>query len=380
MHTIKLLLAICLALLGFAQAQVKLERLATGLLNPRGVVVLSPDELIVVEAGSGNQARQDGKISRFSDHNQDGDFDDAGERKVLLESLPSYNGLYTFGTGHDEVGGASDIIWANNQLYFTFDNPKTSYLADGLENDIRVQALSLDGKLGKTLVRRSVTLNSLSYNPENQTFYVVESGSNSLLKAKAGETFEYLTLFLPLAHGQQAVPAAVALDPTNGDVLVALFSGQVFNGSDFDSYFPGDSKVVRIDAVTGEQRDEITGLTTAVDLVLDEQGNIFVLELTSGEPLEKLEADFPLYDLQVLPLPGGYPRQSGRLSLYKKGEKEPVVLLENLDAPSNLSYAQGAIYISTGQGTPGRYVMTEAAETFQIEGEILRLTGLETTK
>ena len=38
---------------------------------------------------------------------------------------------------------------------------------------------------------------------------------------------------------------------------------------------PGDSKIVRIDPVTGEQADVITGLTTAVDLAVGENGNIF---------------------------------------------------------------------------------------------------------
>lgn len=357
-----------------AEAQISLERLATGLLNPRGVVVLSPHDLIVVEAGSGDVTKADGRISRFLDVNRDGDFDDEGERIILRGNLPSYNGLYAFGTGHDEVGGAGDALQVNDGLVFTMDTPRAGYLADGSESDIYIQELALDGEQGEVLLKRGVTLNSLSYDPNSHMFYVVESGNNSVTQFRKGEAFSYLTSFLPLEHGQQAVPAGITLEPSTGDVLVALFSGQVYDGNSFYSYQPGDSKVVRVTTATGEQRDEITGLTTAVDVAVDEAGTIFVLEFTHGQALEKLSANFLVADPDSPPLPGGYPRQRGRLTMFPKGG-EAVLLLEHVDAPTNLTYAHNALYISTGQGTPGRPVLTPEGNMMVITGELYRVTN-----
>ena len=67
-----------------------------------------------------------------------------------------------------------------------------------------------------------------------------------------------------------------------GDILVALFSGvaQASDGS-FIPFVPGDAKVVRVDPRTGRVSDEITGLTTVVDVAVDNVGNIFVVELAT---------------------------------------------------------------------------------------------------
>src|SRR5262249_40491694 len=54
---------------------------ATGLLNPRGIERLAESELLVAEAGTGDpESERSGSLSRLTDVNGDGDFDDAGER------------------------------------------------------------------------------------------------------------------------------------------------------------------------------------------------------------------------------------------------------------------------------------------------------------
>ncbi len=371
----KYLLLISFIALSLARAQLELVRVATNLANPRGVVILSDYELFVVEAGYGDITQASGRISHFIDLNKDGDFDDPNEIMPILKDVPSYNGLTMFGTGHDEVGGLSDLLLVDGKLIFSKDNPRAAYLADGTSNDIRIQELSFEGRLGKTLLQRDFTLNSLTYDPKSKTFYVVESGNNALSRFKAGEPFDYLATFLPLASGQQAVPAAVTLEPTSGDLLVALFSGQVYNGDAFDSYKPNEAKIVRVNPVTLEQSDELTGLSTVVDLTLSEEGFLFFLELSSGEPLEKLDRDFDLYDPNALPLAGGYPRKTGRLSMYDLKTRVTTVLLEGLDAPTNITYFEGSLYISTGQGTPKRRVSAPDGTVFPIVGELYKVTG-----
>lgn len=63
-------------------------------------------------------------------------------------------------------------------------------------------------------------------------------------------------------------------------------------------------------------------------------------------------------------------RNSGRLSVLVAESQQIQTLLENLDLPTNLSLADQQIFISTGQGTPGRKVWSEQG-IFPIEGKIL---------
>ncbi len=376
MFSLRILIVVSFLGLGLGQAQLEFVRVATNLANPRGVVVLSDYELYVVEAGHGDVSEGTGRISHFIDLNKDGDFDDPEEMNALLNKIPSYNGLTMFGTGHDEVGGLSDLLLLDEQLIFSKDNPQAAYLADGSNNDIGLQELSLEGRLGRTLLRRDFTLNSFTYDPKSKFFYVVESGNNALSRFKLGEPFEYVAAFLPLVSAQQAVPAGVALEPTSGDLFVALFSGQVYNGDLFESYKENEAKIVRVNPETLEQTDELTDLTTVVDLVATKEGILYFLELSTGEPLARLARDFELSDPNALPLAGGYPRKSGRLSMYDLKTKKTTILLEGLDAPTNLSYFEGSLYISTGQGTPNRLVTAPDGSVFPIVGELYKVTGL----
>lgn len=74
-----------------------------------------------------------------------------------------------FGTGHDEVGGLSDFLLLDGKLILSKDNPRAAYFADGKSNNIRIQELSFESRLGKTLLQRDFTLNSLTYNPKSKT-------------------------------------------------------------------------------------------------------------------------------------------------------------------------------------------------------------------
>jgi hypothetical protein len=91
-----------------------------------------------------------------------------------------------------------------------------------------------------------------------------------------------------------------------------------------------------------------------VDVATDESGNIFVVELTTWWATPVLTYSFDLYDPSGPPDPGGYARFTGQVTMYPVDGGEPIILADRLDAPTNITYHDGSLYVSVGQGTPGR--------------------------
>jgi hypothetical protein len=63
------------------------------------------------------------------------------------------------------------------------------------------------------------------------------------------------------------------------------------------------------------------------------------------------------------------------VTLYPSDGGDPVVLVSGLDSPTNITYHDGALYVSVGQGTPGRPIDGPAGLT-RIVGEIYRITNV----
>ncbi len=361
-------------------SEISVERVATGLENPRGIAVLSGGRLVVVEAGNGidtdDTSNETGRVSVFEDLNQDGDYADADEIVPMITQIPSYNTLTAFGTGHDEVGGMGDVVVLDDdRMYFTRDDPTEGYTADGTSPGVNVVEVSPEFRFERNLIVRNATLNALGYDERTGLFYVAESGANRLVEVTTDGDARVVAEFPALGEGQQAVPSGLSIDPTTGDVLVALFSGQVGNYfGNVLSFMPGSAKIVRVNPTTGAQTDEITGLTTSVDVAVDERGNVFVVELTSVWPAARMSRDFDLFDPDAPPDPGGYPRFSGSVTMYPAGGGASFVLASGLDAPTNITYFNDALYISVGQGTPGRPIIGPDGPT-RIVGEIYRITN-----
>ncbi len=364
-----------------AEREPEVTRIATGLENPRGVAVMPDGRLVVVEAGNGidtdESSLESGRVSFFEDLNGDGDYDDPGEIQPIFTQIPSYNTLTAFGTGHDEVGGTGDIVLLDDgRMFITRDDPSIGYAADGGPRGINVVEVSPEHELVGNLIARTATLNALAFDPEAEIFYVVESGANRVIAVTMDGTVRNLAAFSTLPSGQQAVPSGIALDPTTGELLVVLFSGQIGDESEgVLSFIPGESKIVRVDSVTGTQVDAITDLTTAVDVAVDERGNVFVVALTSGQPPPPMSREFDLFDPDAEPNPGGYDRFAGSVTLYPVDGGDPVVVVDGLDSPTNITYYDGVLYVSLGQGTPGRPIDGPAGQT-RIVGEIYRITNV----
>ncbi|MFQ5923027.1 MAG: SMP-30/gluconolactonase/LRE family protein [Anaerolineales bacterium] len=348
------------------------EIILTALDNPRGIAVGPAGELFVSEAGTGFDAvdptEMTGKFTVFMDRNGDGDFDDEGEADRWFSHLPTYNALQFFGTRRDEVSGPSDVL--------IHDDGRVFLSVDGGLDKIGLFEISPEARMGRNLSSRS-NMNSIAFTSDQESVYAVESTLNQLVEITLQGELREIVAFTPLDSGQQAVPAGVAVDPSTGEVLVALFSGVALDKQtgEIIPFVPGDAKVVRVNPDSGQVIDEITGLTAAVDVAVDSEGMIFVVEMASGyaDLLPKL---FDLFDAGAPPLHGGYLRFSGRVTSYPADGGSPTVILEGIDMPTNITVGpQCELYVSTGQGTPGRPIPGSDGPT-RIVGQVLRVTNL----
>lgn len=381
-RTAALTLLLCVALIpgsgAIAQPPVSVVTVASGLLNPRGVAVMPDGRLLVAEAGDASTRRETaGRLSVFADLNDDGDYDDADERTVVMCCVRGYNTLTHFGTGQDEVGGLGDVVLLDDgRVIYTQDDPLGAYLPDGATRGLSVYSLSPEPEWRRLEVTHlRATTNALVFDSEAGLLYIAESGLNRVSALSLDGVIDPIIELNALDRGQQPVPAGLALDPRTGDLLVALFSGQIrdYYGTVI-AYMPEHARIVRLNPATGDLRDEITGLTTAVDVAIDEAGNLYVAELATGWPAAVMPREFPLFDPAAPPDSGGYPRFSGRVTMYPADGGAPLRLAEGLDAPTNLTYHDGALYVSVGQGTPGRPIMGPDGLT-RITGSLLRITG-----
>ncbi len=357
---------------GTAAGTPEIEVILTGLENPRGLALGPNGELFVTEAGTGRHSADpssgDGKLTRFVDINGDGDFNDEGEAERWFSHLPSYNALKVYGTGRDEVGGPVDLLLhRDGRIFLSVD--------DGGFREMALHEISPAKSVGRSLAGRN-NMNGIIFNLSQDKIFAVESGFNTLVEIPLeGELREIVALPL-LDSGQQAVPAGLTLDPQTGDVLVALFSGRVEDDEtgEIIPFVDGESKIIRVDTKSGQLVDEITGLTTAVDVVMDEAGNIIVVELAATST-DLLPSSFDLFDPDLSVVHGGYLRFSGRVTLFPSKGGPPRVLATGLDAPTNVTLGpDGSLYISTGQGTPGRLIPGPDGPTMII-GEVIRITN-----
>ncbi|MEL6308837.1 MAG: SMP-30/gluconolactonase/LRE family protein, partial [Chloroflexota bacterium] len=306
-----------------------IEVVASGLNSPRGVA-FTDDSMLVIEAGSGFSEQAvpggDGRLLELRDINSNGSYDDAGERQVIIDDQPSYNSHVLLRTFNDETYGLGDVVvLPDGRVFFTKDNPYFEAGPEGTEafyGDTGIFEVDMVTDTATRFIQRASTVNGMVYDAEREQFYAVESGRNQVIivpidweedpDSPAIGDPPVLAPMPILANNQQPVPAGIALDPTTGDVLVALFSGFLLDyyGQRM-TYMPGDARVMRVNVDTGEVSEEISNLTTAVDVAVDNAGNLFVVEMTTDWPLAPMPLTYDLSDDDAGMDPGGYARYTG---------------------------------------------------------------------
>jgi hypothetical protein len=335
------------------------QRVASGLLNPRGMHRLADGSLLVSLAGSGDPENlRSGGLARLHDDNHDGDFDDAGERTTLLADQPSHNILEI--VRRDEVFGMAGIAEGAGEVLVAladFGGPSTIFRVHG-------DAVEPWGS-----TRGNV--NDLTYDERRHAWMAVASSTDEVLQLIPGGRSERVVKIPPLASGQDAVPAYLQYDPQSGDVLVSLFSGspEGEEGGQGVEIVPRSASIVRVLPETHRVEPVVVGLTVPTDLDIAEDGSIYVLEFCDSflEPVTSRQA------MLTSAIHGGFRRFSGRLLRVDRKQQQVTVVATGLDAPTNLTRVGKALYVAEGMGTPGRLIPGPEGKPVELTGFIERI-------
>jgi len=338
------------------------ERVASKLANPRGLFMRTDGSLLVSIAGTGDPATpMTGGIVRLRDENRDGDMDDEGERTWILEQQQSRN-LFdlvrrdeVFGMAGMSQGGQSgnDLLVA---LAF-FGGPSKIF--------------RIDGESASPWGETHGNVNDLDYDARRNAWVGVASTTDELIELLPGGKSQRIAKFAPLESGQDAVPSNVHFDAKTGDVLVSLFSGspEGEEGGEGVELIPRAASIVSVHAETHDYKPVVTGLTVPTDLEIGPDGSIYVLEFCDAflEPVSTREQMFGGT------LHGGFRRFSGRLLRVDRATRAVTVVAQGLDAPTNLTLANGYLYVAEGMGTPGRTIPGPDGKPVELHGYIERI-------
>jgi hypothetical protein len=360
----------------------------SGLNNPRGLAFGTDGALFVAEAGLG------GPTTNPSIPGGEGDpvFYGAtssvsrllnGTQQRVLTGLPSL--------APDGGGGATglhDIVFdSGGQAYGVIGlggNPSlradlTTAGAPGA-NFAQLVRLTVDGSNAAPVNVADLGAYEAANNPDGTTpdtnpytlitrpggsFAVVDAGANALLNVTNAGVISTLATFEPgdnpLFPGlggptYQAVPTTVAADPDGG-----FFVGQL-TGFPFPQ---GEAKIFHVPSGGGTPTEFAEGFTNIIDMIVGDDGNLYVLQLTSNGLAS-----------QTGPGPGQLIRVDGQTGA------KTVLLSDPLFFPGGITQgADGAFYVSNFGVAPGggqvlRIVSTSAPEpgTFGL----LALAGLPT--
>ncbi len=322
------------------RAIAKRRIVATHLQNPRGMHH-EGNTLLVSEAGNGDPASApSGGLIQLIDANADGDYLDQGERRTLLTGQPSRN-IFDV-VRRDEVFGMAGMDAGDGVVMVAlafFGGPSTLFTVKG-------DAVEPWG-------RTHGNINDVAYDPGRKLWYGASSTTDEIVQLLPGNGSQRVLKLPTLASGQDAVPGYLLHDPVTGDLLVSLFSGspEGEEGGAGTELVPRSAAIVRVSPDAKSWAPVITGLTVPTDLVVGEDGSIYVLEFCDAflDPIATREA-------MTQTGHGGFRRFSGRLLRIDRKSGAVEVLAEGLDAPTNLARAPGGLYVAEGMGTPGRLI------------------------
>lgn len=328
------------------------HKVAENLENPRGLLLIDDQTLMVALAGQG-QERDKGtsSIALLRDATGDGVFE---TRNEILGNRPSKNIIEL--VRRDEVFGMADIATGNNTVLATaafFGGPSQIFeVSDGTAS------------LWSTV---KGNINDITYSEQSHSWIAVSSSSEQLLRVGPDGFVKEILKIPDLPQGQDPVPGYVHYEPSTGSVLVSLFSGSPLGeeGGDGTEILHGAGGIIRVDTSDGSFEWVVSNLTAPTDIALDGQGRLYVLEFCSDflDPVTSRDAMWEGSSH------GGFKRFSGRLLRIDLLSGHTEVLATQLDGPTNLHLTAGAVFVSQGMGTPGREIPTGGG-TVQLDGFI----------
>jgi hypothetical protein len=314
------------------------ERIATDLLNPRGML-LDGRTLMVAMAGRGlEEDSGTGSLVLLRDSDGDKSLD---QRHALLSGQPSRNILHI--VRRDEVFGMADIARGGGDTLVTaafFGGPSQIYEVDGTNVSLWN---TVEGNI-----------NAITFDEKRGDWVAVSSSSEQVLRIFPDRPAEEILLIPDLPEGQDPVPGYVRYEPSTGKLLVSLFSGSPLGEENGDGteIVPGAGGIIRVDPDDGSFEWVVSGLTAPTDIALDDSGRIYVLEFCS----DFLDPVNTRADMWQSPGHGGFKRFSGRLLRIDPVDRSVTLIADGLDGPTNLHVNSDSLLVAQGMGTPGRMI------------------------
>ncbi|MCW3003559.1 MAG: hypothetical protein JWQ20_2857 [Conexibacter sp.] len=337
----------------------RVDRIATGLDNPRHLAFGANNNLYVAESGRGGSGPcfpgpeqspvcvgATGAVTVIRPQRQ--------QRRVV-------RGLASFanqGTGAEAIGPHGIFVDGSNRVLITNGGP-TEANRDQLaaQNPVaaqfgRVLRLQRNGRVQRLLdvwgferdnnpdaqvANPMVDSNAVDVLSQDGRLVVADAGGNSLLRTTRTGRLRVLSLFPnqtvanpmppPPEIPMQAVPTGVVTGP-RGDYFMTQLTGFPFP--------VGAANVFRIDRRTGRSTVFASGFTNLMDLTFDRRGTLWVLEIDH-------DSLFP---------PAGPSTDGAIFSVNRRGQKRQLSLpAGTLTSPGGITAgSDGALYV-TNKGT-----------------------------
>lgn len=317
-----LALALGLSQVSLTAAQGSRTVVVGGLDSPRGLAFGPDGKLYVTEAGSGGDV-QSAWVPPF----QSAKIGTSG--RILRvdggETTPVATGLQSVALGpQPEVIGPSDLVFIGNTMYVVVGqmNPLptgtvTYSLVVKVGPDGKAETVADVGKFEKDNNPDGTVADSnpfgITAGPDGN-LYVADAGGNDLLKVTP--TGQVSTV---IAWKDNPVPTAVAFDKA-GRPHVTFLSPNPF--------VTGSARLERVNGSIGEV--VVPGLTTAVDVKLGPDGNLYILEHNAE---------------RIMGPPPRFTPSSGRVLRVTASGVESVVT--GLNFPTKMAFGpDGALYVT----------------------------------